>query len=451
MNKKLNMLIGIILAVSIPVSAETNEIGLVINSDLYPLIEDVLNTYISELEYIQGIKTVWVENSFGAESNNYSELWEAIKEQYETKEMDGVIFIGDLPVVDCGSGKYNPDPQCDLYWMDMDDGSFSGSGPEFNSYSGSGPEIWMTRVTTSYFENEIDKSEDEIVKEYFGNVSERMRGGLIDEDTSMFIMGDDGVSYWDGIDDEHEDEMYYENVEIYLETRGENDGNVWKDGLNEGHEYFMVFNHSSHSMHQTDPRCNIRDLYTSERNIRFGQMFACLNSRLDYPNMVAAYGLLNGGLGCNGAGKSGSIKPDHYHFFNDPLNEDGNLFGDALKEWWQDDGIETMDWASANVMEGVGTLKLKPYNDATKISRKGEGINAPQVKFRQTVSHASIFVPFNSRTEIVITNLLGKKIMSLKTGKSAWHTLPAKLAQGVHLARVTNQKQKTVYKFDVVR
>jgi len=41
-------------------------------------------------------------------------------------------------------------------------------------------------------------------------------------------------------------------------------------------------------------------------------MFACLNSRLDYANMVAAYGLLNKGLLCYGAGKSGSIKPGHF-------------------------------------------------------------------------------------------------------------------------------------------
>lgn len=309
----------------------------------------------------------------------------------------------------------------------------------------------MTRITSSYFEDKIDKSEDEIVIDYFANVSERMHGGLVDEDTSMFCMGDDGVSYWAGIDDEHVDEMYYTNNEIFLERQGENTKTNWLDGLNKGHEYFMVYNHSNYNMHQTSPSCKIGDLYTSEGDIRFGMMFACLNSRLDYANMVAAYGLLNKGLLCYGAGKSGSIKPGHFHYYNDPLHEEGNLFGDALKQWWQDDGIDQMDWGSANVVEGVGTLQLKPYPISTPVTTDVRPAIASPVKFKQSATQTFIFVPFSSKTRIVITDLLGRTEMSFETGKSDWYTLPARLSPGIHIAKVSNRKNSSLHKFDIVR
>ncbi len=451
MFKKTSMAIAIIVAVTMSITAKTEKIGLVINSDLFTLIEDAINTYTDDLKTIQGIEVVWVETEFDDTRNKYQELWDALKAQYDEQGIDGVIFIGDLPVVDCGSGDFNPDPQCDLFWMDMDANAFSGSGPEFSRYNGSGPEIWMTRVTSGYFESQVNKSEDEIVNEYFANVAERMHGGLVDEDTSMFIMGDDGVSYWAGIDDEHLDEMYYTNTTVHLESQHENTGTIWENGLKDGHEYFMVYNHSNYNMHQTSPRCDISTLYESDNNIRFGQMFACLNSRLDYANMVAAYGLLNKGLVCYGAGKSGSIKPNHYHYYNDPLHVEGNLFGDALKQWWQDDGINEMDWGSANVMEGVGTLKLKPYDDATKIKTGAQGFRTTPVKFRQSIAGAALYIPYRTAATVIITDMQGRELMSFKTDKATWHTLPKKLTPGIHIAQIKCQNSKTIHKFDVVR
>ncbi len=359
MFKKLTLIVGIVLLVSTVLYAKTDKIGLVINKDLYPLIKSSIDTYIADLKAIEGIEVPFIETSFGADRNKYKELWDAIKSAYETYQIDGVTFIGDLPVVDCGSGDFNPDPQCDLYYMDMDDNAFSGSGPEFSSYSGSGPEIWMSRIMSSYFESPLGMSEDEIVNAYFSTVAERMHGGLVDPDSSYCIIGDDNS--WSGIDNEMEDAFYYPNVEVYLASQGQNNDNIWKRELEEGHEYFFVFNHSNYNVHQMSGSATIQELYDLDCKVHFGNMYACLNSRYDYANMVAAYALLDDGLNFTGSGKSGSIMPGHFHTYTEPMNDPENLLGDAWKIWWQNDGIKTMSWTSAMVMEGIGTLRLRPY------------------------------------------------------------------------------------------
>ncbi len=278
-----------------------------------------------------------------------------------------------------------------------------------------------------------------------------MHGGMVDEGSSYCIERLD--KHWSRIDNEIIDAFYYDpsRVETHLVNDGDCNDKIWMDEMEEGHEYFFVLCHSNYNEHQMSGSANIKEQYSTDCKVHFGNMYACLNSRYDYANMIAAYALLDEGLNFTGAGKSGSIMPGHFDSYTEPMNDPDNLLGDAWKIWWQNDGIDCMSWTSAMVMEGVGTLRLRPYPDATKINNKIEHVAAPQVKFKQTASQASIFVPFNSSTEIVITNLLGKKVMSLMTNKSAWHTLPSKLATGVHFAQVTNKKEKSVYKFDVVR
>ncbi len=359
MFKKLTIMFGIILLVSTALYAKTDKIGLVINKDLYPLIKPSIDQYIAELKTIEQVDVVWVETSFGADRNKYKEVWDAVKAAYDTDAIDGVTFIGDLPIVDCGTCSYNPNPQCDLYYMDMDANAFSGSGPEFSSYSGSGPEIWMTRIMSSYFESPTGMSEDKIVNDYFARVSERMHGGLVDEDTSYCIMGQD--NHWSGIDNEMSGAFYYTNEEQHLVNGSGCNATIWKNEMEEGHEYFFVFCHSNYNMHQMSGTASISTQYSADCKVIFGNMYACLNSRYDYANMVAAYALLGKGLNFTGCGKSGSIMPGHFDTYTEPMNDPDNLIGDAWKIWWQNDGQDCMSWTSAMVMEGVGTLQLRPY------------------------------------------------------------------------------------------
>ncbi len=411
----------VVLFISSIHSSNTKEIGLVVNRDLYPLIESTLNTYKAELKSIQNIDIVWIDKAFGPDKFVHADLLAEIKKHYESDGIDGVIFIGDLPIVSCGIGEVITTPQCDLYWMDMDDGAFAG-GPYFGQYYGSGPEIWMSRITTSYFESGTGKSEDQIVKEYFARVSERMNGGLVDEDTSLFVIGNDNTSSWASIDDENVDELYYTNNEVHLASQGENTAAFWKKAIDDSHEYMVVYNHSNHEKHFMDDnqQVSIQDLYQASGAVRFGNMFACLNSRLDYANMVAAYGLLGEGLLCIGSGKSGSIKPGHFHFYNEPLMEPGNLFGDAWLSWWQNDGTKEMDWCSAMVMEGVGTLQLRPFGGQTavtgKTSEKGDGFTVRYINNR--IEYQVPEGVDGSKVTISVYNLQGQLIQSVVNRKA---------------------------------
>jgi hypothetical protein len=194
------------------------------------------------------------------------------------------------------------------------------------------------------------------------------------------------------------------------------------------------------------------NFFFSMGDIRFGNMFACLNSRLDYANMVAAYATLNKGLLCIGSGKSGSIRPGHFKYYHNPLMEEGNFFGDAWLQWWNDDGCGDMSWCSAMVMQGVGTLKLRPYDSSNvEINTHVTKNTVPQVRFKQAMSNISVYIPFTGRTTVTITDLLGRKECFFETNAADWHTVSAQLTPGIHIVNVTSQKNIGVYKLDVIR
>lgn len=451
LKNRLKIVLLVVLLGALTLSAQTTKsIGFVVNKDLYPLIKTSLDRYTEDLRKIQQIEVVWVNNSYDATRNQYEQLRGDIKKAYTEKKIDGVIFIGDLPVVDYihGDETHNFTPQCDLYWMDMDDGTFTGGNKpaEFKRYNGNGPEIWMSRITTSYFESRemVNRSEDEIVNAYFDRVHERMYGGLVDETPSYFIMG--AKNHWGTLENENKDDFYYPSVEVY--SGSQNTKNTWLKGLNDGHEYFFVYNHSNYNMHQCSPAARINDLISSEGDIRFGNMFACLNSRLDYPNMVAAYGLLNKGLLCVGSGKSGSMIMGTFGAYNKPLN-DGALFGEAWVKWWKEKGIGNMSWHSAMVMEGVGTLKLRPY-DVVGTNPVAQARPAINIKVEQSFGNTLVYIPVNSSAKVVVTNLLGREVASFNTSKATWYTVP-KLQSGLHILRIKTSQGVITKKFNVVK
>ncbi len=121
-----NYYLSILLSLFILCSFGFAKVGIVINKDLYSKISVSVDQYVQNLEIIEN-KTVWINSTDFNELNTTMQLRDTLKKHYQTDSLEGVVFIGDLPI--CIYEIEDDYPQwnhgykrwpTDLYYMDLD-------------------------------------------------------------------------------------------------------------------------------------------------------------------------------------------------------------------------------------------------------------------------------------------------------------------------------------------
>jgi hypothetical protein len=353
MNKKL--LIPVFALVFSLVSLSlAGEIGVIVNKDLYPSVKAAVDNYVADVESIEK-KDVWLDATSYNDNNTPQELKADFQEHFANNALEGVVFVGDLPLA-----KYNEGGDvfvCDLYYMDLD-GSWSGSGSTFSNHGdGSGDDdadIWVTRLVTSVLTSYSDYSEAEIINRYFARVTKRMHGQDPME-RKYCIAGQN--QHWSGLENENQGDLGYETANITIH-RG-NCGTEWKNSIVEGQEYGFVYSHSSPTMHEIG--FNMSGIYSNDLDCRFFNSYACSNADYERANMCGGYATSNEGLICFGSAKTGSVRPGCFGYYNEPLGA-GDNFGEAFMKFFQVSTVlNDMYWHGGMNVQGAGTLLLKPY------------------------------------------------------------------------------------------
>lgn len=360
MNGKITLQLSLVMYVFLCANLFAGKVGVIVNKDLYPSIKSSIDQYIADLKNADG-KDVWLEAEKYGPTSNIADLKNDLKQHYDNDQLEGAVFIGDLPIVkytcaDPATGERDSRSTfvCDLYYEDLN-GTFGGSNP-FTSHSGDKkPEIWVSRITASVlrsykgFENEA-----QAVNYYFTKVHKRLTGQ--DNMARKYVIAGQ-YENWGGLEAENQGDLDYskENTVCYRGSCGAD----WKKEIVAGKEYGFVYSHSSATMHAIG--FNATDIVNNEINTRFFNSYACSNGNFATGNMVGLYALAKGGLIAVGSSKTGSMIPGSFRSYNKPLGA-GKTFGEAWIAWWTEKGITNQGWHYGMNMQGVGSFKLKPYS-----------------------------------------------------------------------------------------
>jgi hypothetical protein len=129
------------------------KIDIIVNVNLYPQIEDILDTFLLDLQLDGYAINLYTSQ----ETQTPTALRQLIRNDWLSQDIAGVIFIGDLAVPwyemyepESWGGGYAMFP-CDLYFMDLDgtwgDSDYNGL---FDSHTGAlTADIWCGRLISS--------------------------------------------------------------------------------------------------------------------------------------------------------------------------------------------------------------------------------------------------------------------------------------------------------------
>lgn len=344
------------------------KVGVIVNKDIFPDIRDAVTAYAEDVKNIENIE-VWIDGETFSETNSVKQLKDLLVDKYHNDELEGVIFLGDLPIAQYYNPKdfFNKTAQfaCDLYYMDLD-GSFSahnGSDYIFTNHTGNkAPEIWLSRHVGSVVENYLGYEAD-LYNNYFKRVQNRMYG--IDKQNPRKYVIAGQKNEWGGLENENIGDLPYDQANIDKYTG--NCGSKWKAALIDGREYGFIYSHSDETKHNIG--FNINDIVNNDIDCRFYNCYACSNGNYTKANMGTVYALSHNGLISVGSSKTGSMCPGKYKAYNKPLGE-GKSFGEAYKAWFSMEGISLVEWHYGMSLFGVGTLKVRPYSEATSTKKQ---------------------------------------------------------------------------------
>ena len=327
-------------------AASSTKMCVIVNSDLYPLIQPSLDQYLLDLT-----GELYSVDLFTSLGGTPEELRAFLQQQYQAG-MEGCVLIGDLPVpwyeTWCGDPVAHQEFPIDLFYMDLD-GSFVDSDANglYESHTGDiTPEIWMGRLTASVIRMG-GRDEVSLMQNYF-HKNHLYRCGLMGVNNRALVYIDDdwaagGVGW---------------NLDVgaaYNDRTFENDNWVtWADDyegyLPVNYEFIQVCVHSSPFVHAfKNPAEQWSYTYNSEilaldPTAVFYNLFACSNSRyVEMDNMGGCYTFGDSfGLGSIGSTKTGSML--NFGAFYQPFG-DGLSIGEAFKSWFTDCGADGFaDW-----------------------------------------------------------------------------------------------------------
>ncbi len=348
------------------VSESSRKVSVIVNSSLYPAIQNRLGRYMYDLE-IDGYEVLLhVANGNGQPSA----LKNLIRQDFQNNGIRGVFLIGKFPVAwyeinDYNRGNIVSFPM-DLYYTDLD-GSWSdedGNGI-FDKHSGDvAPEIWMGRLCAVGM-SDNNQTESEQINRYLDKNHAYRVGQNRLANRALAMINQDWKN--NGFDDYFS--TLYQNKTIIKDPEETVSSDRYRTEIStassSGYESLLLASHSSWSLHSfnTGSFFHVNEIKKIESKVEFYNLFACSAARFTEADNLAGWYVLQQNFGLNviGSTKSGGMLDFQYYY--KPLSE-GNSLGDSFLSWFQNiplDSVYRQSWHYGMVMMGDPTLRLSRY------------------------------------------------------------------------------------------
>jgi hypothetical protein len=377
--RKLHLSLLLICAFSFSAFAK---IGIVVNKSIYPYIQNSITQYINDIQQLQN-NSCWLNAITFDETNSVQQLKDSIAWHFANDNLEGVVFVGDLPIAQFEIERDYPGYAqdygyalfpIDLYFMDLDgqwldnakNGDWNGLGKTgvFDQHTGSiQAEIWVSRIIGSVVPGL--GSEADVINQYFSRVHRRMLGN--DPSQNRYLILADDITWPWAIAWANASLQNYSSVITHLRSENADTRENLRKELINGYESAIIIEHSAETYHATSQGAySNSDYLNSTTNTRFYNLFACSNARYTVPNFLGGlYAWGHNGLVSVGSTKSGSMLG--FTFYYSPLGNDRS-FGESYKEWFNNYVLSSppngdmISWHYGMTLCGVGTLHLKQEN-----------------------------------------------------------------------------------------
>jgi hypothetical protein len=353
-------------------NANLAEIDIVVNQDLYPLIESSLDTFFTDLALDGYNVTLYT----ALETQSATALRDLLRQDWQTRGIRGAILIGDLAVPwyemdePAEWGGAHVEFPCDLFYMDLD-GSWgdSNSNGLYDSHDGALlADIWIGRLTASPMQLN-GATEVTVLQNYFSK-NHRYRTGefRLNDHALSFIDDDWCTTGWSA--DVASAYPSTDSIVLPESTIRLNYITRLRETSNNRYDHVLLCSHSSAFSHSIRNNSTYEQFHNYHIESFMMQaisynLFACSNARyIETDNMGGWYIYeTNYGLLSIGSTKTGSML--EFRDFYYPLAW-GYNFGEAFLYWAQLNietyaGEQSRAWFYGMCIQGDPTIKIARY------------------------------------------------------------------------------------------
>ncbi|GAF83513.1 unnamed protein product, partial [marine sediment metagenome] len=315
---------------------------ILVNQALYPAIQGVLATYISDVEN-EGLTVELVQVSGGTAEDFRAFL---ISKYNELTNLEGCFFIGDLPV----PWFHNPidffDKSAtfpsDLYLTDLDgdwsDTDADGMPDLHTSLSGDmGPEIYAGRILAHNLTLESGQNEVSLITRYLNKVHDYRQGLATTNGVACLYTDDD----WSGgISKQSARCTWAWKNQVHYSDKDQTRAADYKIRIQTPYEYLRIACHSWHLGHWfkttagwESTKVFSSDLVSNPPDVLFYNLYACSNARWTENDCMGIWYTMSGaGLGAVGSSKTGGMN-DGTVFYQ----QIGQYYsmGNAVQRWFE--------------------------------------------------------------------------------------------------------------------
>ena len=353
-----------------------------------------------------------------------------LQEIYDTDGVEGVLFIGNLPVAwfevyDFGGGLAQF--PMDLFYMDLD-GSWldtinTGNGRYDGHTGNTNLEIYVGRLLPTGI-----GLDTVVLRNYFAKNKSYREGTMNLQKRALVFVDDDWLS-WGPIWAADVALLFTDTTNYWHPetTRA----SLYRTRLDTVQTWVSVFAHSSPSVHQftynsgTQYDYYYASEYTNQNPpTNFYNFFACSFCRYTQAGYGGGQSIFNEdyGIGAIGSTKTGSMLD--FRFFYRPLGEQKTM-GEAFRYWFDciydsiGMNLERICWHYGMTL--LGDPFLKPTGHSTQIAGNTmNGLPASYLSVSNPVSdqiNLSLQLATAQQIDIVIYDCLGRKLNTLHSGR----------------------------------
>ena len=356
---------------------------------------------------------------------------------YYTYDIEGALFIGDLPVAwfevyDFGGGLAQF--PIDLFYMDLDgtwiDTINTGNG-RYDGHTGNvNPDIYIGRLMPTGIG--VDTT---VLKNYFAKDTDYRNGTLRLPERALVFVDDDWIPYayqWSS-----NVAMLFPDTMSYWHPETTKAG-IYRQKLDSTQIWVSVFAHSWPGGHQfVFNNGNQHDYYYSFEYIaqnpptNFYNFFACSFSRYTTNGYGGGQAIFNDayGVGSIGSTKTGSMLD--FQYFYRPLSEDKTL-GEAFKYWFDciydsvGMNFDRLCWHYGMTLLGDPFLKPTGHNTHV-VERTSDAVHEHQLAMRGSLVseriELALHLEYTQNVEITLFDC---------SGRFAGELMSAMLEAGTH-------------------
>ncbi len=352
-------------------------ISVFVNRQLYQNTKKYIDRYVSDLEFENyNVNLSVIDNNGSPE-----DLKQLITDDYNNKNIEGAVLIGELPVAwyEIRNADEDTEFPSDYFFMDLDGDWYDNDNDDlYDAHSGSyKADIWVARIMAHNL-TDPNMTEADFIARYFEKNHAYRKGLLTLENKSFTLVNKDwkNSGFDTAVTGAYADNTIVKDPNDTV-TRAALVDNMQESSDN-GYEYFFIAAHSNFRSHHfnTGPVFWNTEIEQLGVEAIFMNLFACSAARYTEDDSLGVWYTMQSDYGLNAVGstKTGSMK-NFSSYFNDL--EAGKTQGETLLQWFKDHVVNNthgIHWYYGVSMLGDPTLKLsrfmtKVHNPATRCEK----------------------------------------------------------------------------------